>query len=390
MKKSLFHPSRLLVALVVLIAVGTGVFVFFQVRTDPVKDMLNAGQNLVVDVIVEHEHQPLFNEVVFYNPITRKTAFMDVPPNTGGLLPSLGRVDGIAALYHPQKMRPYLDQLGSWLGTPVPFYLILDTRQLSATVDLLTGIELFISSSLELTQSSPVYLLPSGNNRLDGPKVIQFLLAPREGEDLADRASRYQRLVQAWLRRLGEEKSFLVRPKVFPFLWKNVVSNFEDVGMKTFIQVCAQADWERTVMQRVLGTDRDVDGKTLLFPHYNGTLLKDSIRQILEILPRKDGSALLPSSVTIEILNGTKQPGLATRTSLLLKSFGYNVVAVRNADNTNQDYTVIVDRKNTQEAARKVADIIQCKKLVTSQETTPADADVIITLGKDFDGRYVR
>ncbi|NNM55316.1 MAG: LCP family protein [Spirochaetales bacterium] len=376
--------------MVVLIAVGTGVFVFFQVRTDPVKDTVNAGQNLVVDIIVEHEHHPLVNEVVFYNPISRKTAFMDVPPDTGGLLPSLGRVDGIAALYHPEKMRPYLDQLGSWLGTPVPFYLILDTHQLSATVDLLTGIELFISSSLELTQTTPLYLLPSGNNRLDGPKVIQYLLAPREGEDLADRASRYQRLVQAWLRQLGAEKNFLLRPEVFPYLWKNVASNFEDVGMKTFIQVCATADWERTVMQRVLGTDRDVDGKILLFPHYNGTLLKDSIRQILEVLPRKDGSALLPSSVTIEILNGTKQPGLATRTSLLLKSFGYNVVAVRNADNTNQDNTVIVDRKGTQEAARKVADIIQCRKLITSQETTPADADVIITLGKDFDGRYVR
>ncbi len=390
MKKPLFHPSRILVALIASIAIGTGVFVFFQIRTDPVKDTLNDGQNLVVDVIVVHDKKPLFNEVVFYNPLSRKTAFMDIPPETGGLLPAVGRVDAISALFQPQKMRPYLDQLGSWLGTSIPFYLILNTHQLANTVDLVTGIELFVSASVELTQTAPMYLLPSGNNLLDGTKVTQFLLAPRDGEDSADRANRYQRLIQSWLRRLGEKETFLLRPKVFPYLWKNVDTNLEDVGMKTLIQVCSTADWERTTMQRVLGTDREVDNKVLLFPHYNGTLLKDSIRQILEVLPRKDSSALLPSSVTVEILNGTKQPGLATRTSLLLKSFGYNVVAVRNADNTNQDFTVLMDRKGTEEAARKVADILQCKKIVNSQEVAPADADVIITLGKDFDGRYVR
>jgi anionic cell wall polymer biosynthesis LytR-Cps2A-Psr (LCP) family protein len=391
MKKPLWHPSRLLLLLLLLLIGATVAYVLLQVRTDRVKDMVANSQNVLLDLIVTEKGKPLCNEVLFYNPTSHKTAFLDVPPDTGGLIQSLGKVEALSALYKPNSMKAYLDELGDLLAQKISFYLILDLKDLERQVDLVSGIDLFISSSVELTKTDPMFLLPSGNNVLDGTKVREFLTAPHENEDSADRASRFQHFALSWFRKLGENQSFLNRSSVFPYFWNSLSTNLEDIELKSFLKVCSVADWERSAFQRVLGTFRQVDGQTLLFPHYNGSLLKDTVHQILEALPRQDPEAFLPSSVKVEILNGTSLPGLAVRTALLLRSFGYNVLSYKNADSTNVVNTVVIDRRGNPGMAKKLAEILQCNKIVEpAPGDTAGDADVTLILGKDFDGRYVR
>lgn len=396
--KSLLDPSKILLLVLILLLLGVFTFVFLQIRTDKVKNVVEEGQNLVVAVIVADKdaqgHEvPRFNEVLIYNPLSKKTSLVDVPPNTGSLINTLARVDALSALYKPQDMKEYLAKLEEFLGIPVPFYLIVPVDQVSKQVDLLAGMELFVPTAIEKTQADPLVLVPSGNSLLDGAKASTYLLYDEDGEDAADRINRYQRFVQSWLRKVGESKALLTRAEVFPYFFQGIKTNMEDVGIKTFFAVDAAADWERIVFQRVLGTSRFVDGQKLFFPHYNGTLLKETVRQVLEGLASKDSDKALPSTITIEILNGTKLPGLATRTTQLFKSFGYEVSTSRNADSTTIESTSVIDRRGNPDQAKKIADVIKCKKIATAPASDNPEngvADVTIILGKDFDGRYVR
>lgn len=395
--KTLLEPSKLLLLLLVLMLGGIFTFVFLQIRTDKVKNTLDSEQNLAIAIVISSKDEqgktvPRFNEVLVFNPVSKKTALIDVATNTGSLINSLGRVDGLSVLYKPQDMKSYLNKLEEFLGIPVPFYLIIPDDQIVRQVDLLAGIDLFVPSAIEKGQIDPMVLVPSGNSLMDGAKASLYVLHDEEGEDNADRINRHQRFIQSWFRKMGENKNYLLRSEVFPFLYQGIQTNMEDVGVKTLLGAAAVADWERIIFQRILGVERFVDKQKLLFPHYNGTLLKETVRQILEGLASKDVDKSAFGNVSIEISNGTKLPGLATRTTQLFKSFGYDVVASKNSDNSVLENTTLIDRHGNPDQAKKIADIIKCKKITAppASENSEGGADITIILGKDFDGRYVR
>jgi len=388
--KNLFDPSRLLLIAIALLTVGISAFVVLQVRTDRVKDTLDSGKPLAVLFTITDQGVPLFNQVVLYNPQTKKTAFIDVPPETGSLIASLSRVDALSALYKPDDLKDYLAKIGQLTGLTVPFYVVLTAEQFEREVDLLSGIELFVPSVIEESKADPMTLIPSGNLVLDGSKAGDYLLHQDEGEEMADRSARHQKIVQSLMRRWGENQAFLTHDDVFPLFFSSLKTNLEDVGLKTFLKTAAGADWERVVFQRVLGTERVVDKKKLLFPHYNGTLLLETVRQVLEGLANKDSDQLVNGTLTVEILNGTPKAGLATRTASLFRNFGYEILSAKNADNTAQAETTIVDRTGNPDQAQKLADLIRCGKIITQADAPAGSAMITIILGKDFDGRYVR
>ena len=387
--KNLFDPSRLLLILIALLTLGILAFVFLQVRTDRVKDTLEAGKPLAFLFVVTDKGTPLFNEVVLYNPQTKKTAFIDVPPETGSLIPALSRVDALSALYKPDDLRDYLAKVSQLTGLSVSSYVVLTSDQFEREVDLLSGIELFVPAAIEEGKADPMTLIPSGNLVLDGSKARDYLVHQDDGEEMADRSARHQKIVQSLMRRWGESQAFLTHDDVFPLFFSTMKTNLEDVSLKTFLKTAEGADWERVVLQRVLGTERVVDGKHLLFPHYNGTLLLETVRQVLEGLANKDADQLVNGTLTVEILNGTTRAGLATRTASLFRNFGYEILSAKNADNTSQAETTIIDRTGNPDQAQKLADLIRCGKIIAQADAPAGSAMITIILGKDFDGRYV-
>lgn len=388
--KNLFDPSRLLLILIAVLTLGITAFVVLQVRTDRVNDTLETGKPLAILVTVSEKDQPLFNQVVLFNPQTKKTAFIDVPPETGSLISALSRVDALSALFKPDDLKDYLAKVGELTGLTVPFYIVLSADQLERQVDLLSGIELFVPSAIEEAKTDPMVLIPSGNLVLDGTKARDYLIHQDEGEEMADRSARHQKLVQSLMRRWGENQAFLSHEDVFPLFFAGMRTNLEDVGLKTFLNTAASADWERVVFQRVLGTERMVDKKRLLFPHYNGTLLLETVRQVLVGLANKDADQLVNGTLTVEILNGTTRAGLATRTASLFRNFGYEILAAKNAESTSYAETTIIDRTGNPDQAQKLADLIRCGKIVSQADAPVGSAMITIILGKDFDGRYVR
>jgi hypothetical protein len=257
-------------------------------------------------------------------------------------------------------------------------------------VDLLGGVEVFIANSMENDSRGNKVLLPSGNVTLDGGKARVFLSFVDPEETELDRIGRIQKFLQALIKKMGESAALLSHEAAAPFLRSSLTTNLDGPAFQALCGEIVKLDTDRIIFQRVLGNMRTVDNQELLFPHLEGHLFRDSVRQISANLTSADSRSLSEITVSVEIQNGTRTTGLARRTREVFQSFGFDIVSFGNAENQDVEKTLIIDRRGNPEAVSRAADIIRCTNIITEIPVSPPAADVTVLLGKDFDGRYVK
>jgi polyisoprenyl-teichoic acid--peptidoglycan teichoic acid transferase len=383
--------SVALLVLIGLVVAATAVYAFFLLRVDQISEALKKKQPVHLLIVVSDKDKPLFFEAFLYNPQTRKGALFHVPPNIGGVIESLKRVDGIDAVYKRSNPAPTRKRIESLLGVGIHGVVDISLDDLVRLVDLLGGVSLFIPNPVDLTWQGRRVLLPSGSVTLDGDKARDYVSYGDPLEPEAERIGRKQKLVQALLKALGENVPFLGQRAPFRALRQTLKTTLPPRALGSFISEMGRFDPERMVLQRVLGNTRSVDGRELLFPHQDGDLLREAVKQTREANASSEFVPLENLTVTVEVLNGTKTPGLASRARELFQSFDLEVLAPGNADNEAYDSTVVLDRKGVLENAKKVADIIRCTRIYSRPDPMMDQAvDVTVILGKDFDGRYVK
>lgn len=351
----------------------------------------------------------LFTELLSYDPKTHQGALLDVPGNVGSLISSVQKIEPIDVLFQPGKVTPYRKKLENLVGASIPVYIEMDISQVSKLVDLLGGVTLFIPNPIREASRSPMILLPSGSVTLDGSKIYSYLSYRSPTDSSIEIIARRQRFVQALLKALGEHASLFGKPGVYATFKEWERSNMNRHSMLSFIDMMSKLNTQKMLFQRVLGVDRMVGNQELLFPHYNGRLLRQTMQQTLASLANPKSSAAEAANVRLQVLNGTFENGLAHRTSQIFQSFGYDVVAVGNASRQNYANTEIIDRTGNISQAQKVAHVIRCTRIVSqppahsgksagatatasqgAKAPSSAAYDVTVILGKNFDGRYCK
>lgn len=392
--------------IILLVLVITSAVFFFAMRTDPVKEALSGDNLLKVLVVLEDQGKPLSTHIIAYYPASKRAAMFDIPGETGLILSTLGRVDRIDAVYTEKGLDLYRQEIEKITGIDVPFQIELELDGFARLSDLLGGFNVFIPTPVDFsTEKGDRVLLPSGAVTLDGDKLRTYVTYADPGSETsletfsgdAGGAERRQRAVLAFFSALGEAAPGIFKGQLFSVVRSAVNSNVPDSSLPELLTQLSSIDSERLMPQGVTGSYRVVDGQSLLFPFYDGQLLKDIVRQTIAGLTSKD-TTVQERVYALEILNGTKTQGLATNTSSLYQNFGYDVVRVGNAEMNEYEKTVIVDRIGNPSVAQAVAKVIQCENIqqtdvqpvAADDYATEAVMDFTIILGRDFDGRYVR
>jgi hypothetical protein len=383
--------SVILLALIVAVIAAAAVYASLQLRVDQISDSLKKKLPLATLFIVSDGEKALFFDVFLYNPAMRKGALFYVPANVGGVIENLKKVDGIDALYrkgNPTALRGRIEDL---LGSAVQCVIDINLDDAGRLVDLLGGIDVFIPNPVDISKGGRRILLPSGSVTLDGDKAGDFLSYEDPLENETDRIGRRQKFLQSLLKALGENNSFLTQRGPFRMLRSLLRTTLPPRALAALVSELGRFDSERMVLQRVLGNTRTVDGRDLLFPHQEGELLKETVKQTLAAIASTEYVPADSLTITVEVLNGTKTPGLATRAREVFQSYDLEVMAPNNADNDQYQNTVVLDRRGKLENAKKVADIIRCGRIYSKPDPQMDQAvDVTVILGKDFDGRYVK
>ena len=384
--------GRLILLVAILITLGAvAVVAALQFRTDPVTEDLQAGRLIKILFILHPDGQEIAFEVFMLNPVTDRTALAYAPGNVGAIIQSLGRVDGLSVLYGSGTRETLLQHLSGLMGQEIDYYVDLTPEVVRGVVDLLGGIELFVPNPIEDLQSDPPILLPSGSIVLDGDKALDYLRHHSPLEPEIEVVSRRHKFLQALLKQMAAQSRLLATAEVGRVFQELVPTNLPRRGLRALVEALAPVDAERMVLVRVLGREQVVEGRPLLFPHNEGTLLREIVTQTLEALASQQTEPFDDRPTTIEVLNGTTTNGLAGRAAALFESYGYSITKIGNADNQEYLTTVILDRRGHLEAARGVAEVIQCERAYTRFEPQEnVTADLTIILGRDFDGRFCK
>ena len=378
----------------VLVAVGTTVGLLYQrLRTDEVRSRVSEGEILRTLVVAEEENQPFLIFLLFYHPETKRVAVLDIPRSVGAVLRPLGRVDSIDRIFDHQNPQEFRQQVETLTGVSIESSLVFSRAQLVDFVDLLGGIELFIIGDYRGGDEAQPVMLPAGNVRLDGEKAVDYLKLMDENEMELERVGRRQSFVQSLLRQIQRSADLLQHPEVVPVRDETMDSNLDRRARSSLFEAWGSMDAERLVQRGVQGTVRtvEVEGeqRQLLFPHFEGQWLKQSVEQIERTLANTDQAFGDQVLVSVEVLNGTPASGLARRTSELFEDYGFDVRRFANAESDQIDHTLVIDRRGTGDLAERVAQVIEAQRVIT--EVTPeSDVDVTLILGRDFDGTIVR
>ena len=398
MRKLKIDSSVLLLAFIIVLLVGGIVLAIGSFAFDPIERSL-AGDRVVNTLfVIEKDGKPFSSYVLMFYPPTRRAAVFDIPSSLGGLIQRINRVDRISAVYDPQRIGPFVNEIERLLGIEISFSLVMTIENLGKITDIIRGVEVFIPSPVNEYQGGHI-LFPSGRTFLDGAKSTVFVTYELPGESAEIIDARRQQFFMNFIRRLGEQNQYLKNPQLARLFHSLFISGTNQRTRARLFDEIARINIDRASIQTVRGTVREVSGEPLLFAHGDGSLIREVVRHTIGGLVRIADDVIVDRVFTVEILNGTTVTGLAGRTAELFRDFGYDVISVGNADRNDHERTLIIDRSGHHEMARAFGDLIRSRNI---RFESPHEAhyendagfimhrsDFILILGRDFNGRYV-
>ncbi|MCL2759176.1 MAG: LCP family protein [Treponema sp.] len=370
-------------------------------RSNPVDDALAANRVINVLFVVEDNKKPLSTYVLMYYPVTKRAAIFDIPGNLGLLISRINRVDRIDRVYDPSRIGSYENEIEKLLGIEINFAVVITKENLVSIVDLLEGVEIFIPSPVLYRDDDGIILFPSGMTVLDGDKASLYATYSLPHEDTEMEVFRRQRFFLGYLSRQIQMNEKLKNPMLAKMYYSFFRTGIKQRTLMLLFDEFVNIDTDRTNIQSVGGNLREVSDQMLIIPHWDGNLVKEVVRQTLATLTREIEDHLIERTLTVEVLNGTAINGLAGRTAEMLRSFGYDVISIGNADRNNYESTVIFQRSGDDTMVRSFADVIRCNNirretvLEDDQDSDPVNqrieykADITLLIGRNFNGRYV-
>jgi len=274
----------LFLSMILLVLISAVVFVLIKMGTESFEDSLSSDKILKVLTVIEDDGMPISINVIAYYPETKRAAMFNIPANTGLIIQTLDRTDGIGAVYSEKGITSFKKEVEKLTGISIPFYLTCSLEEFSKLTDMLGGISVFIPTPVDINTEVMRVLLPSGSVLLDGDKVRDYLIYEDEADGDNEAASRKQKAVLALFRSINDRAPDIFLKDRFGILKENLHSNISGSNFIKFIEMMSKMDSERLVPQYVTGAVRFVEGKKLLMPFRDGRQLKDVIRQTTAVL----------------------------------------------------------------------------------------------------------
>ncbi|MBN1686415.1 MAG: LCP family protein [Spirochaetales bacterium] len=397
-RKRAIDKGVVVLALIILVIGASALLLALQLRSDKITEDIRENRLISILIMVHDAGTLLFSELFLYHPTTGNGALLDIPGEWGDVIEPLKRVDRIDTLFDQSDPEDFRAKVSRLIALDISQTMQFDLGGMEAAIDILDGIDLFIADPVEIVEEGRLVLVPSGSVTLDGRKATTYVSFTDENESSLESRTRHQKAVQSLLKKIGEKKEYLAREDVFREFYDRFDTSMGKRAFASLLESLHGLDVDHLILKPVHGDEVAVDDQVLLFPHSNGKLIQESVRQLVEALANTEVLSEEELTVILEVLNGTTKQGLAARTRQLFINFGYEVELYGNADRFDYEKTLVISRTNDMLAAQRVASLIGCTNieqqpyLVSDPEAgmSLAAVDVTIILGQDFDGRYCK
>ncbi len=383
--------------LIILIIASVVIFFIRSSKKELVYFELNTKSNISFLFLIEDLNKNLVSmQEIFINMKTGNIGFFDIPIHTG-YEDLKGNISWFKDLYKKNSFNKFLSKIYTQLSHESDYYIRFQKENFVRLIDYLGGVRLLVKNPVKVYSFEDSILIPSGTSNFDGDKAYDYL---RYFNDVNQFEERVEFFKEFFKRLLFQISDFGIENDSFFKIYSMLDTNLSEVVFK-YIVKNYKINNDKIISINIKGQEeifKDNDNNLIkvVFPYYGGAILKESVDKLNKELVNEGAEEI----VKIVVLNGTKVVGLAKKTANIFNSLKFKVLKFGNADKNSYKNTLIINNSDNLEMAVRVGEIIktsnikpisevQAKRLL-ELDNLDINPDVIVILGDDFDGRYVK
>ncbi|QFI14872.1 LCP family protein [Borrelia sp. CA_690] len=382
--------------LIALIIVSVVIFFIRSSKKELVYFELNTKNNISFLFLIEDLNKNLVSmQEIFINIKTGNIGFLDIPIHTG-YEDLKGNISWFKDLYKKNSFNRFLSKIYTQLSHESDYYIRFQKENFVKLIDYLGGVRLLVKSPVKVYSLENSILIPSGTSNFDGDKAYDYL---RYFNDVNQFEERIEFFKEFFKKLLFQISDFGIENDIFFKIYSMLDTNLSEVIFK-YIVKNYKINNDKIISINIKGQEeifKDSNNNLIrvVFPYYGGAILKESVDKLNKELINEGVEEI----VKIIVLNGTKIVGLAKKTANIFNSLKFKVLKFGNADKNSYKNTLIINNSDNLEMAVRVGEAIktsnikpisEVKTKMLELDNLDINPDVIVILGDDFDGRYVK
>jgi LCP family protein required for cell wall assembly len=334
---------------------------------------------------------------------TKSLDVLSVPRDMDVVYPNghEGKINEAYSLGGPRESE---DIIGKFLGLPVatnghPFdrYVTLRINATKELIDAIGGIDVPVAEQMDYDDNwghLHIHFKP-GLHHMNGDQAVSYSRFRHDACSDPCRIQRQQQVLRITMDKLKNDKfNDLVHINdLIAVVKRNVYTNFTDDEIRSLAFAYSGINLSSVKMAQVPFTgDKIVNGGDDLVADDAG---KAALVQKLllgpmgppPVVPPADLAAIKPSSVRIEVQNGTGITGMGAKMAAQLRKEGFVVADVTDADNFNYQTTEIHTHSKQLGVGQKVQAALHASGATITPDPVQSGAattDVTVIVGKDY------
>ena len=330
-----------------------------------------------------------------YDPKTQKAYMLSIPRDTfiGNSESSASTSDKINSVYNVKKdPMTTVKAVNKVTGLNLKYYVFVDTKALIEIVDAIGGVEFDVPIDMDYDDTSKENTLhihlKQGTQKIDGDKAEQLLRFrhnndgssyPKEyGDNDLGRMHTQRDFIKATLNQTIRANNIFKLNELLDIVNKHVKTNLSVSLIKDYIPYAVNFDTENLQSDMLPNESKKIN--EIWFVKVIDSEAEKLVNDMF-FGGTKDATNG-EKYVTVELLNGTGDSEKLEPALKALENNGFDVVKVGNT--TAQKTSSITNRtKQEDDTISKVKSLLNIKSKTTTGKDN-VDADLTITLGKDY------
>jgi len=323
------------------------------------------------------------------DPQAKKLALVNVP--VGLQVTVDNKSEGISSIAQKGDAE-LISALSTFMKIDISHFLkVTSEDDLARLIDALGGVSLNVTQTIDDPHAGSVYI-PAGEQRLNGKSALVFLRADNLEFGAQDRLVNQLKFAAqllsdifstkgAFAARLDSIDTFFQTDYALGDL-ESINSWFGGTGAGDIGTAVLPGDY--AVVTNAVGVD---EGRYVSSSSEVAKLVDDlEAGKSMDVDDARQGERAEPSSFTVSVQNGTSIEGAAATMASVLKSAGFKVGDVGNAEQPIYEETLVVYKGSDSQGAsraRAVIDTIGVGRAVEGESYYTFDSDVLLVVGAD-------
>lgn len=279
---------------------------------------------------------------------------------------------------------------------PIHYYVVIDFDGFRKIIDTLGGIDIDVPEAIddpEYPTEDYGYMhlqIPAGRQHMDGDLALKYARSRKSTSDF-DRSKRQMQVILATREKAMRMNALAQAPQLLAQLRDAIETDMPAEQLLALAPVVAQVRADN-IKSRAIDLTMSYEirlntGADVLWPDREkiGALIQEmfSTPQASNVVASI--SPLRAEAARIIVLNGTNKDGIAAMASRYLKSNGFDVIQIGNAEKRDYTKTVLVDLANKPATLQWLAERFGVDASnIRLNPTTARDSDIRIILGNDW------